>query len=387
MTPFLDLKAINAAQRGELLAAFERVLDSGWYVLGQEVQAFEREYAAWCGAAHAVGVANGLEALSLVLRAWGIGPGDEVIVPSNTYIATWLAVTHVGARPVPVEPDARTFNLDPARLEVAITPRTRVVLPVHLYGRPADLTPMLEIARRHGLKVLEDGAQAHGASHAGKRLGAHGDAVAWSFYPGKNLGALGDGGAVTTDDPVLAERLRTLRNYGSQRKYHNDEVGFNSRLDELQAALLRVKLPQLAASNAHREAVARQYLDGLAGLPGLNLPDAPLADGCSSAWHLFVVRHAQRDRLAGALAAAGVGTVIHYPVAPHCQPAYAALGWPIGTLPISERLHAEVLSLPIGPTQTAAQTAEVIAIVRREVEALAFSAGTAGPAQPVALAA
>ena len=374
MIPFLDLKAINAAQRAELLAAFERVLDSGWYVLGQEVQAFESEYAAWCGAAHAVGVANGLDALSLVLRAWGIGPGDEVIVPSNTYIATWLAVTHVGATPVPVEPEAQTFNLDPARVEAAITPRTRALLPVHLYGRPAELAPLLDIARRHELKLLEDGAQAHGATYRGQRLGAHGDAVAWSFYPGKNLGALGDGGAVTTNDAALAARLRTLRNYGSRIKYHNDEVGFNSRLDELQAALLRAKLPRLADGNAQRAAVARQYLEGLAGLPGLDLPDAALPAGSSSAWHLFVVRHAQRDRLAAALAEAGVGTVIHYPVAPHLQLAYAALGLPRGRLPLSERLHAEVLSLPIGPTQTAEQTQHVITVLRAAVSRLAGAA-------------
>jgi len=373
--PFLDLKAINAAHRAELVQAFERVLDSGWYVLGHEVQAFEREYAAWCGAAHAVGVANGLDALSLVLRAWDIGAGDEVIVPSNTYIATWLAVTHVGATPVPVEPDELCFNIDPAGIEAAITPRTRALLPVHLYGRPAEMAPILDIARRHGLKVLEDGAQAHGATYCGQRLGVHGDATAWSFYPGKNLGALGDGGAVTTNDPVLAERLRTLRNYGSQRKYHNDEIGFNSRLDELQAALLRVKLPLLQAGNEQRNAVAQQYLAGLAGLSGLTLPDVPLTAGSSSAWHLFVVRHAQRDRLAAALAQAGVGTVIHYPVAPHSQPAYAALGWPQGSLPISERLHAEVLSLPIGPTQTAVQTAQVIDAVRRAAKGLAEAGG------------
>lgn len=368
--PFLDLRAVNAAQREELLAAFTRVLDSGWYVLGQEVQAFEREWAAWCGAQEAVGVANGLEALTLVLRAWGIGPGDEVIVPANTYIATWLAVTQVGATPVPVEPDEASFNLDPARVAQALTARTRVLLPVHLYGRPADLQPLLALARRHGLKVLEDGAQAHGAELDGQRLGAHGDAVAWSFYPGKNLGALGDAGAVTTDDPALAERLRLLRNYGSRVKYHNELAGYNSRLDELQAALLRVKLPALAAGNAHRERIAAQYLAGLAGLPGLRLPDAPLAPGMRHAWHLFVVRHAQRDTLAARLAQAGVGTVIHYPVAPHLQPAYAALGLRPGALPLSERLHAEVLSLPIGPTQSDAQTQAVIAAVRQAVLAL-----------------
>ncbi len=366
MIPFLDLRAINLAQRSELLAAFERVLDSGWFVLGQEVQLFEREYAQWCGAAHCVGVGNGLEALSLVLRAWGIGPGDEVIVPSNTYIATWMAVTHVGATPVPVEPDPDSFNIDPARIEAAITPRTRAVMPVHLYGRPADMKPILAIASRHSLRVLEDGAQAHGATYHGQRLGAHGDAVAWSFYPGKNLGALGDGGAVTTDDAALAERLRQLRNYGSSRKYHNAEIGFNSRLDELQAALLRAKLPALDAGNRHRAAIARQYLGGLADL-GAELVLPALSHDAHSAWHLFVVRHAQRDLLAQRLAEAGIGTVIHYPVAPHLQPAYASLGLAAGSLPIAEALHDEVLSLPIGPTQSEAQTQQIIHAVRRAV--------------------
>jgi dTDP-4-amino-4,6-dideoxygalactose transaminase len=369
--PFLDLRAINAAQRGELLAAFERVLDSGWYVLGQEVQTFEAEWAQWCGAGHAVGVSNGLEALSLVLRAWGIGPGDEVIVPANTYIATWLAVTHVGATPVPLEPDPHTFNLDPRRLTAALTPRTRAVMPVHLYGRPAPMGAICAWAAQHGLKVLEDGAQAHGAVCDGRRLGAHGDAVAWSFYPGKNLGALGDGGAVTTDDAALAERLRVLRNYGSRVKYHNEVVGYNARLDELQAALLRAKLPALQAGNEHRAAIAATYLRELAGLPGLVLPGEPLPAADRHAWHLFVVRHAARDALASALGAHGVGTVIHYPVAPHRQPAYAALGLGEGALPISERLHREVLSLPIGPTQTPAQTQRVVEAVRAAVLALA----------------
>jgi dTDP-4-amino-4,6-dideoxygalactose transaminase len=362
--PFLDLKSIQLEYRDALSAALQRVLDSGWYVLGDEVKRFEQEYAAYCGARYAVGVANGLDAMSLVLRAWGVGAGDEVIVPSNTYIATWLAVSHVGATPVPVEPDPRTFNLDAARIEAAITPRTRAVLPVHLYGQPADMKAILEVARRHGLRVLEDGAQAHGARHRGQRLGAHGDAVAWSFYPGKNLGALGDGGAVTTNDEALAERLRELRNYGSKIKYHNDVIGYNSRLDELQAAFLRAKLPQLDHDNRLRSLTAKRYLEGLAGLD-LELPFVP--EWAEPAWHLFVVRHRRRDALAKRLAKLGVVTMIHYPVAPHRQPAYAPMNLGPGSLPISEAMHAQVLSLPLGPTQSAAQTEQVIAAVRQAV--------------------
>jgi dTDP-4-amino-4,6-dideoxygalactose transaminase len=357
MIPFLDLKAINLAQRAELVAAFERVLDSGWYVMGEELKRFESEYADHCQAAHCVGVGNGLDALSLALRALDIGPGDEVIVPSNTYIATWLAVSHLGATPVPVEPDPRTFNIDPAQVERHITARTRAIMPVHLYGMPADLGPLLAIARKHGLKVVEDGAQAHGSRYGGRRVGAHGDAVAWSFYPGKNLGALGDGGAVTTDDPQLAERVRVLRNYGSKVKYHNEVIGTNSRLDELQAALLRVKLRKLDADNARRGEIAAHYLRGLAG-SALELPFVP--EGVDPVWHLFVVRHPARDRIAKLLAESGVGTVIHYPIPPHLQPAYASAGIPAGRLPISEAMHAQVLSLPIGPTQTDAQTDDVI---------------------------
>ncbi len=367
MVPFLDLQSIQLEHRDQLAAAFERVLHSGWYVLGDEVKRFEHEYAAYCGARFAVGVANGLEALSLVLRALDIGPGDEVIVPSNTYIATWLAVSHVGATPVPVEPDPRTFNLDPARIAAAITSRTRAVLPVHLYGQPADMKAILDIAQRHRLHVLEDGAQAHGARLHGKRLGAHGDAVAWSFYPGKNLGALGDGGAVTTNDQALAERLRELRNYGSKVKYHNDVIGYNSRLDELQAAFLRAKLPHLDAANRHRTEIAQRYLNGLAGLD-LVLP--VVADFTEPAWHLFVVRHRRRDALAQRLRELGVATMIHYPVAPHRQPAYAALGMAQGCLPISEAMHAQVLSLPIGPTQSDAATDQVIAALHQAVAEL-----------------
>jgi dTDP-4-amino-4,6-dideoxygalactose transaminase len=309
-----------------------------------------------------VGVANCLDALILALQAVGVQAGDEVIVPANTYIATWLAVSHLGATPVPVEPDPATWNIDPARIEAAITPRTRAVMPVHLYGQPADMAPIVALARRFGLRVVEDAAQCHGARYRGQRIGAHGDAVAWSFYPGKNLGALGDGGAVTTGSAELAERIRVLRNYGSRVKYHNEVIGRNSRLDELQSALLLARLPMLDAENAHRTRLAEQYLSGLQGA-GLLLPSV-LPDA-QPVWHVFVVRHPRRDDLARGLAAEGVSTVIHYPVAPHCQPAYASLGLARGALPVSEALHDEVLSLPIGPTQTAAQTAQVIDAVHR----------------------
>ena len=367
MIPFLDLKAINLTQRAELMEAFERVLTSGWYIMGSELTAFEAEFAAYCGARECVGVANGLDALTLSLRALGIGPGDEVMVPSNTYIATWLAVSHVGATPIPVEPDERTANIDPARLEAALTTRTRAVMPVHLYGQPVDLDPILVFARRHGLKVIEDGAQAQGARYQGQRLGAHGDIVAWSFYPGKNLGALGDAGAITTNDPAIAASIRELRNYGSKVKYHNDVVGYNSRLDELQAALLRVKLTQLDAQNRHRKDIAAHYLNQLADT-SLVLP--AVHPKCESAWHLFVVRHPKRDALARALAERGVGTVIHYPIPPHLQPAYAPLRIPAGALPISERLHSEVLSLPISPVMPMEQVEEVITATRHVLRML-----------------
>lgn len=346
MIPFLDLKAPHQELQAELDAVWVRVRDSGWYILGPEVDAFEQEYAAYCGARHCVGLANGLDALHLALCALGVGAGDEVIVPSNTYIATWLAVSQCGATPVPVEPDPATHNLDPRRIEAAVTPRTKVILPVHLYGQPADLDPILSIARRHGLRVLEDAAQAHGARYKGQRVGAHGDAVAWSFYPGKNLGALGDAGAVTTNDEAVADRLRVLRNYGSRVKYVNEVQGWNSRLDPLQAAILRVKLAHLDAWNARRAEIAALYLRELADC-GVVLPQVP--DWAQPVWHLFVIRHPQRDALQQRLAQVGIQTLIHYPIPPHRQQAYAALGLGDGALPIAERLANEVLSLPIGP--------------------------------------
>lgn len=359
--PFLDLKAAYSELKREIDNAIARVLDSGLYILGPEVEAFEVEYAAYCEAEYAIGVANGLDALHLALLAMGVGPGDEVIVPSNTYIATWLAVTRCGATLVPVEPVEATYNIDPERIEAAITPATRVILPVHLYGQPADLDPILDVARRHGLRVLEDAAQAHGARYKGRRIGAHGDAVAWSFYPGKNLGALGDGGAVTTNDPEIADRIRVLRNYGSRVKYVNEMKGFNSRLDPIQAAVLRVKLRALDDWNARRSGIAKRYLKGLAG-SGLVLQQVP--ECAEPVWHLFVVRHHERDELVKRLNEAGVGTLIHYPVPPHLQAAYAEMGYGVGAFPVAERMAGEVMSLPMGPQMTAEWVEKICRICR-----------------------
>ena len=361
--PFLDLRAPYHELRDQLDAAYRRVMEGGWYILGAEVEAFEGEWARYCGTAHCVGVGNGLEALHLVLRAWGIGAGDEVIVPSNTYIATWLAVSYAGATPVPVEPDPRTSNLDPARIEAAITAKTRAILPVHLYGQPADMDPIGEVAQRHGLKVLEDAAQAHGARYKGRRTGSLGDAAAWSFYPGKNLGAFGDAGAVTTDDADLADRLRVLRNYGSRVKYHNEVKGFNSRLDPLQAAFLRVKLAHVDEWNKRRARVAAVYLEGLRDTPALVLPYVP--EWAQPCWHLFVLRHPRRDELRARLAEAGIGTLIHYPVPPHLSGAYAAPHYPAGAFPLAEELASTVLSLPIGPHLTLQDAESTLLAVRR----------------------
>ena len=358
--PFLDLGAATAELRGEIDAAIARVLSSGWYIGGEELHGFERDYAVYCEVEHCVGVGNGLDALQLALLAMGVGPGDEVIVASNTYIATWLAVSMVGATAVPVEPDPATHNLDPARIAAALSLRTRVILPTHLYGQPADLEPMLELARRERLFVLEDGAQAHGARYKGRRLGGHGDAVAWSFYPGKNLGALGDGGAVTTNDPALAERVRVLGNYGSRRKYVNDVRGFNSRLDPLQAAVLRVKLDYLDDWNARRTAIAARYQKAFADTD-LTLPFVP--DWADPAWHLYVVGSAQRDALQAALAKRQIETLIHYPIPPHLQLAYADLNHEPGSFRISERLAKSVLSLPMGPQMTETDVDRVIEAV------------------------
>lgn len=360
--PILDLKPATDELRAQLDAAYRRVVDSGWFLLGRELEAFEAEYAASVGVAHCVGVANGLEALQLVLMARGIGQGDEVIVPAHGYIATWLAVTHVGARPVPCECDERTYNLDPARIEALLTPRTKAILPIHLYGQTADMAAINAVAARHGLFVLEDGAQSHGARCQGRASGALGQAAGISFYPSKNLGALADAGAITTDDSGLADKLRHLRNYGSKVRYQNEYVGLNSRLEEMQAAFLRAKRPFLAEWNARRTALAARYLAQLQGVGDLVLPFVPA--WAEPVWHLFVIRTARREALQAHLAARDIGTQIHYPTPPHLSGAYRDAGWKRGDFPLAERLANEVLSLPIGPHHTAEQIDYVCSAVR-----------------------
>jgi len=344
---FLDVAAAYQELQPALDAAVQRVMTSGNYILGPEVAAFESEFAAYCEAGHCIGVGNGLDALQLILRAMEIGAGDEVIVPANTYIATWLAVSYAGTTPVPVEPDEKTYNIDPALIEEAITPKTRAIIAVHLYGQPADMDPINEIAGKYGLTVIEDAAQAHGALYKGKKVGSLGDAAGFSFYPGKNLGALGDGGAIVTNNEALAERVRVLRNYGSQEKYLNERKGFNSRLDEIQAAVLRIKLAKLDEWNERRRQLASYYLQTLEGVPDLTLPFVPAY--ADPVWHLFAVRHPERDRLQKFLADAGVGTIIHYPEPPHLQKAYAELGFAAGSFPRAEEMANTLLSLPMGP--------------------------------------
>lgn len=362
MIPFLDLKLINAQYRNELIDACTRVIDSGWYIGGCELSMFEQEFAAYCGSTHCVGVANGLDALSLTLRAWlelgRLQPGDEVIVPANTYIASILAISANHLTPVLVEPNDLSFNLCPIKARLAITAKTRVILPVHLYGRIADMPAITALARDHGLLVLEDSAQSHGAEICGKKAGSWGDAAGFSFYPGKNLGALGDAGAITTDDAELAQTLRALRNYGSHEKYKNLFKGVNSRLDEIQAATLRVKLTKLDMETQHRRMLADIYLqnihDGTIRLP--QIPDAN-----EHVWHLFVVRTRQRLALQQHLASRGIQTLIHYPIPPHKQRAYQE--WNGRSLPITETMHQEVLSLPIGPTMTKEDAQQITAAV------------------------
>ena len=358
---FLPMAQSLRAVRRELDEAFDRVMSSGRLILGREVAMFEEEFAAYCGAAHCVGVGNGLDALAIALKAQGVRPGDEVIVPGHTFIASWLAVSQIGAVPIGADVDANSFNLDPDCIEVALSPRTAAIMPVHLYGNPAAMDEINRVAARHGLFVLEDAAQAHGTRYRSRPAGSLGHAAGFSFYPTKNLAALGDGGAIVTHDAGLAERARQYRNYGSSAKYVHDIAGANSRLDELQAAFLRVRLRRLDEENARRRGLAAAYRERLQGLEGLTLPQAE--PDCEHVYHLFVVRTKGRDALAAGLAARGVGTMVHYPCPPHRQPAFAgaALRLP---LPVAESLAGEVLSLPLWPGMTEAQVDFVAAAVR-----------------------
>ena len=362
MISFLELKKVNASYQNEINAAIQRVIDTGWYLLGEEGKAFEKEFADYNGAEHCLGVANGLDALILILMGYRemgvISKGDEVMVPANTYIASILAISRAGLVPVLVEPDSATYNIDPSRIEAAITTKTKAIMVVHLYGQCADMAPICVIASKYKLKVIEDAAQAHGASYMGRKTGALGDAAGFSFYPGKNLGAMGDGGAITTSDPQLAEVISALRNYGSHHKYHNKYKGMNSRLDEIQAAILRVKLKHLDDDNEKRRMIAKYYLDHLSNLD-FELPF--IAEYGIPAWHLFVIRHKQRDLLAKYLLEHQIQTVIHYPIPPHKQIAYPELAHL--SLPITESIHREVLSLPISPVLMSNEITEVVTAI------------------------
>ena len=361
MIKFLDLKKVNERFRGELDAAVKRVLDSGWYLLGKEVEKFEADFAAYCGAKHCIGVANGLDALNLIIKAYGFGPGDEIIVPANTFIASILAISENGCAPILVEPKWSTRLMDEDMIEQAITSRTKAIMVVHLYGRAMNMTKIWEIAKKYNLKVIEDSAQAHGAKFEGRRCGNLGDASGFSFYPGKNLGCLGDGGAVTTNDDALAEKVRAIRNYGSDYKYHHIYKGTNSRLDEVQAAWLGVKLPHLDEDNAIRARIAARYCTEIKN-PLIELPDDPNSTmeigNLSHVWHVFAITCKERDRLDKWLTDKGIQTNIHYPTPPHKQVAYMELK--NLNLPVSERMHEEILSLPISPVLTGDEVSRVI---------------------------
>ena len=342
--PFVSFRPMERELDADLRAAFDRVFARSWYIEGEEDKAFEQAFARYCHADHCVGVGNGLDALFFVLKAWGIGEGDEVIVPSNTYIATALAVTYVGATPVFVEPDIRTFNIDPSKIEAAITAKTKAIMPVHLYGQPCDMDPIMEIAKKYHLHVLEDCAQAHGATYKGQVIGSFGDASGFSFYPGKNLGALGDAGATVTNDKALADKVRALGNYGSDYKYHHIYQGNNSRLDELQAAFLSAKLPHLERMNAERRRIAQMYLDGIKN-PEIILPY--VMEDTVPVWHIFGIRCKRRAKLERYLNEHGIGTNKHYPIPMHLQECYKDLGFKEGDFPIAEEISATQLSLPM----------------------------------------
>ncbi len=360
--PFLSFDGMHPGLKKDILANFESFYDSNWYVLGQQVRNFEAEYASYNEVKHCVGLGNGLEALILSLEALGIGAGDEVIVPSNTYIATWLAVTYMGATIVPVEPRPDTHNLNPDLLPAALTEKTKAIMPVHLYGQVCEMDAIMAFAEKHQLKVVEDNAQSQGSRYNGKLAGSFGHSNGTSFYPGKNLGALGDAGAITTDSEEVATKIKALRNYGSHKKYYNKYLGVNSRLDELQAGVLSVKLPQLPSWNEQRIEVANNYYKLLAGVGDLQLP--VIADGATSVYHQFVVQTAHRDALQEYLKSKEVGTLIHYPVPPHMQEAYASLPFKEGDFPIAERIAKQVLSLPVYPGLTLEQQEFVASCVR-----------------------
>lgn len=355
--PFLDLDSGHSEVRPLLETAFNRVIDSGQYILGNEVELFEKEFADYCNSEFCISAGNGLDALYLILRAYDIGPGDEVIVPAHTFIATWLAVSLVGAKPIPIEPSANFFNIDSSRVEEGITGRTKAIIAVHLYGQPADIDSLRAIAKSYKLKLIEDAAQAHGAMYKGKKSGSLGDAAAFSFYPGKNLGALGDGGAITSSDFGFIEKVRYLRNYGSKVKYVNETKGINSRLDELQAAFLRVKLRKLDEWNKRRQVTAQFYVRELKD-SAIKLPE--VAERVDPVWHLFVIQHLERDRIKRHLAKKGIGASIHYPVPPHLQAAYRELDIEEGSFPIAESMSRTVLSIPMGPHLSESQCSVVV---------------------------
>jgi len=361
--PFIDLKEAYLELMSEIDTSYHRVMDSGRYLFGCELEAFEHEYATYCNVRYCVGVGNGLDALHLILLAYGIGDGDEVIVPSNTFIATWLAVTFAGATPVPVEPDEQTYLIDTSRIEAAVTSRTKAIIPVHLYGQPADMDKIMIIARHYGLKVIEDAAQSHGARYKGRKTGCLGDAAGFSFYPSKNLGSFSDAGAVVTNDSELASKIRALSNYGCKTKYNHDLVGMNSRLDELQAAFLRVKLRHLDEWNERRQKVARLYLDQLPDASQeLVLPYVP--SWAEPVWHLFVVRHPHREALMRTMSDQGIDCLIHYPIPPHMSGAYAADRiWP--KQPVAEEIANTVFSLPMGPHMSDKQAEEVVNALKK----------------------
>lgn len=361
--PFLSFTRMNADVKTETLQNFEQFFDKAWYVLGEQVSRFESAYAAFNSTSHSIGVANGLDALIIALKTLNIGPGDEVIVPSNTYIASWLAVSYVGATPIPVEPRESTCNINPEGIEAALTPRTKAIMPVHLYGQCCEMDAIMAIAAQHKLFVVEDNAQSQGSTYNQKLAGSFGHINGTSFYPGKNLGAYGDAGAITTSDAALAQRAKTIRNYGSQKKYYNEELGINSRLDEVQAGFLSIKLKHLAHWNQERNAIANQYLSELSGTPNLQLPQ--LAIGATSVYHLFVVRHPQRDALQQFLNEKGIGTLIHYPVPPHLQQAYKPLGYQKGDFPIAERIAETCLSIPMFPGLTTEQVSYICDTIKQ----------------------